>query len=280
MIQLTRDRSSTAVTSGLRGTKRVKKCLALLKLKRSKGQLESADFKSSRWKPAKPQLLKESHGKCAYCEADTKVVAHGDVEHFRPKTKYWWLAYCYDNFLYSCQICNQTFKSNHFPISGTKLRAPRVTANTTDTRLETLSESICPDPLDQLSLDAFVELHRREKAHLIDPYDTDPEKQLIWIANHESAELSVRIKPRVRNRAAKQQAIDELYGLNREELLKVRYQDFEKAEVLARALDAMDADSQIAEDIREMLRSMMSATHRFAGMIRYFVRKEWELDLD
>ena len=49
-------------------------------------------FKSSSWKPAKPALKRESYGKCAYCEAPTGVVCHADVEHFRPKSKHWWLA--------------------------------------------------------------------------------------------------------------------------------------------------------------------------------------------
>ena len=70
-----------------------------------------ARWNSSRvWKAAKPQLKIESGGKCAYCESPTDTVAHGDVEHFRPKSVYWWLAYCYDNYVYACQICNQVLQ--------------------------------------------------------------------------------------------------------------------------------------------------------------------------
>ena len=61
-------------------------------------------FASGRWKEAKPQLLAETFGKCAYCEAPTHEVAFGDVEHYRPKSEYWWLAYNYDNYLASCQL--------------------------------------------------------------------------------------------------------------------------------------------------------------------------------
>ena len=49
------------------------------------------------------------------------MVAYGDVEHFRPKSKYWWLAYCYENYLYSCQMCNQRYKKAEFPIFGPEL---------------------------------------------------------------------------------------------------------------------------------------------------------------
>ena len=126
MIKLTRVRTNSAVPSGLRGKGRLKKSEDLLKLKRSKagGELASKEFKSNLWKPAKKQLKVESNNKCAYCEADTKVVAHGDVEHFRPKTVYWFLAYCYDNYLVSCQLCDQKYKKAKFSIKGTKQRCP------------------------------------------------------------------------------------------------------------------------------------------------------------
>jgi hypothetical protein len=47
------------------------------------------EFNSNVWKVAKPQLKLESGSKCAYCESPTDSVAHGDVEHYRPKSKYW-----------------------------------------------------------------------------------------------------------------------------------------------------------------------------------------------
>ncbi|MEZ5329022.1 MAG: hypothetical protein R3F19_28590 [Verrucomicrobiales bacterium] len=84
------------------------------------GQLAKHEFDSSIWKKAKDQLLKETHDKCAYCEAPTAVVTYGDVEHYRPKSKYWWQAYCMSNYLVSCAICNQRFKKDKFPIDGQK----------------------------------------------------------------------------------------------------------------------------------------------------------------
>ncbi len=74
-------------------------------------------------------LRKSQHGKCAFCESNVSSISHGDIEHFRPK-KYWvqndrlgkkgpgyyWLAYDFQNLLFSCQICNQRNKKNYFPI--------------------------------------------------------------------------------------------------------------------------------------------------------------------
>src|SRR5262245_41753306 len=40
------------------------------------------------------------HGRsCAYCDRDLPGTDRGDVEHFRPKNVYWWLAYVFRNYL-------------------------------------------------------------------------------------------------------------------------------------------------------------------------------------
>ena len=77
----------------------------------------------------KSQLKTEQYHKCCFCESKFVHIAHGDVEHFRPKTAYkkegerqytypgyYWLAYNWNNLFFSCQICNQSFKKNHFPL--------------------------------------------------------------------------------------------------------------------------------------------------------------------
>jgi len=87
-------------------------------------------------KIVKQQLIDEQHGKCCFCEADFTANGYGDVEHFRPKlafTKtrmgklirpgYYWLAYDWNNLFFSCQICNQRFKKNYFPLEDESKRA-------------------------------------------------------------------------------------------------------------------------------------------------------------
>lgn len=284
MIKLTRLRTTSTITSGLRGKNRAAKNLRVLELKKKLGDIPSSEFKSSLWKPAKKQLKKESNNKCAYCEADTRVVAHGDVEHFRPKNVYWWLAYCYDNYLYSCQICNQTFKSNKFPISGKKLPSPRVAKNSTATRLKSMAETLTPDPLDtdaDPKLDDFIASIIKEEPDLIDPYMFDPEEVLVWEVDAMLKEVKVRVAPRVPKRAAKQKAIDEVYGLNREELRTIRYQDYRAVKVIAEAYTALAParpEMDLVKDMRLQLNDMMADEHRFAGMIRYFVRKVWKIE--
>ena len=52
--------------------------------------------------------------KCAFCE---QRVEQAHIEHYRPKSTYFWLAYSWDNLLLACPDCNQA-KSNHFLIEN------------------------------------------------------------------------------------------------------------------------------------------------------------------
>jgi uncharacterized protein (TIGR02646 family) len=82
-------------------------------------------------KTVKDKLKKLQHDKCCFCESRVSASSHGDVEHYRPKggwiqkegdaltqPGYYWLAFEFSNLFLSCQICNQTFKKNYFPLSN------------------------------------------------------------------------------------------------------------------------------------------------------------------
>jgi uncharacterized protein (TIGR02646 family) len=87
-------------------------------------------------KTVKDELKRIQHNKCCFCEAKVSHVAHGDVEHFRPKKAYkaddgdpltypgyYWLAYDFSNLFFACQKCNQTYKKNYFPVRDERKRA-------------------------------------------------------------------------------------------------------------------------------------------------------------
>lgn len=58
------------------------------------------------------------HGRvCAYCQCHLPHNDPGDVEHFRPKSRYWWLAYEFVNYLLSCAACNRNRKKEKFPLA-------------------------------------------------------------------------------------------------------------------------------------------------------------------
>lgn len=104
---------------------------------------------SDHWKRYKAAFAEVQHGRCGFCEMAAIGSQDGDVEHYRPKgrvsildprhqgeekehlsniegrrplrtigTGYWWDAYNWDNYLLSCKICNQRWKSDYFPVAG------------------------------------------------------------------------------------------------------------------------------------------------------------------
>ena len=96
------------------------------------------EFKGSIYaaKSVKNALKKAQHEKCCFCEAKVTHVAYGDVEHFRPKggyrqdpddplgrPGYYWRAYVWKNLFFSCQLCNQRYKKNLFPLRNPRRRA-------------------------------------------------------------------------------------------------------------------------------------------------------------
>jgi hypothetical protein len=283
MIKLERNRSLDTVTAGLRGAARVDKALLLLRGKLSGNNLE---FNSAFWKAAKKQLKAESNGKCAYCEAPTATVAHGDVEHFRPKSTYWWLAYCYDNYLFSCQICNQSFKGDNFPHDGTQMNLETpLPALMTEAEILALAPFLAPDPLNDAEghpMSKFITAVKKEKAGLVDPYMVDPEPLFKWVA--EPVLKEVRLAARNNTVAAKRafRAVDEFLGLNRPELVGLRWKTFKTLETFKRSLlsPAINTDPELRDEIVSQIKEMMSNTAQFAGMARHFIRREWNDELE
>ena len=65
----------------------------------------SINRKDSIWQEYKEPMKVVSSRKCWYCEVDT-LRADGAVDHFRPKSHYFWSAFRATNFRYSCTFCN------------------------------------------------------------------------------------------------------------------------------------------------------------------------------
>ncbi len=73
------------------------------------------------------ELWKAQHSKCCYCEFRIGK-GFNDVEHYRPKATadrkpgctdthgYWWLAFTWENLLFSCPACNRSHKKTAFPL--------------------------------------------------------------------------------------------------------------------------------------------------------------------
>ena len=87
-------------------------------------ELAEGKWKSSKWRNEEVigSLLAMQGETCAYCQGELSHSDLGDVEHFRPKSKYWWLAYTFKNYFLTCSRCNRTYKRSEFPIHGRKRR--------------------------------------------------------------------------------------------------------------------------------------------------------------
>ncbi|MCB2411120.1 hypothetical protein [Hymenobacter lucidus] len=220
-------------------------------------------FNEKFWSAAKEQLAQESHGKCAYCEAPTSTVAYGDVEHFRPKSRYWWLAYCYDNYLYSCQICNQRHKRDKFPIGAAKWAGPDPAT--------AVAGALAIDPLvDDTTFQQFLQDSTIEQPLLPNPYYADPELYFVWQADDVVREVVVQ--PNLAHAHATQvyQAVQECLDLNRKELRELRYQMYEWVSVVKLASRSPQIDALTATRCAAQLARATADQAPFAGMARYF----------
>ncbi len=81
-----------------------------------KGAYVDKDIYNARYKTPdiKDKLSAIYKNKCAYCE---QKVESFHVEHYRPKQKYYWLAYSWDNLISTCAYCNE-YKSTNFQVAS------------------------------------------------------------------------------------------------------------------------------------------------------------------
>lgn len=94
---------------------------------------------SALWSELKDILSKQSNHKCWYCES-LELRSDKSVDHFRPKNRvaeakahsgYWWLAFDWRNYRFSCTYCNSRRifsdtnggKHDHFPLFEPPYRA-------------------------------------------------------------------------------------------------------------------------------------------------------------
>ncbi len=106
-----------------------------------KERIKEINLKSRIWADLKDDLKKCSHNKCWYCESKL-CRSDWSVDHFRPKGSvfecqdhegYWWLAFKWENFRFSCTYCNSHRrdritgysggKHDHFPLINEEQRA-------------------------------------------------------------------------------------------------------------------------------------------------------------
>ena len=287
MIRLNRERTAAAIPAEFRGDKRIARELKLFKDRRQwlkEGSAGTFPLNSSLWKGAKKQLAKETGDKCAYCEASARTVCHCDVEHVRPKSIYWWLALCYDNYVIACQLCNQTYKGDQYPVKGPSQAGPALTANSTDPALNTLIGQAAPDPFDPLQTitpAAFAAAAQKEKPALIDPYFEDPQEFFVWEPDADHEEVWVRPRPKRGHKKWRATQCIDLLGLNREELLRVRWRAYQPVALNCEIFQSglLDANPILKAKTQASLIASMDTRGFFAGLFRWTIREQFGLAL-
>jgi uncharacterized protein (TIGR02646 family) len=194
----------------------------------------------------KQALVTMHHGKCCYCESHVRHISPGTIDHYRPKAAsqqktgasfirpgYYWLAYNWENLLFSCPACNQTYKRNQFPLRDEAQRA--------------LSH-----------LDALV----REEALLIDPSTDNPAE---FISFRE--EYAFACEDNLRGRTT-----IEILGLNdRPDLIERRRENLTTLRLI-RSIVTLMPQSQEASDAQQYLNEAMTDTSVYAAMTRVFLQ--------
>lgn len=204
MVKIVKKKTDTPASLLTRGATEI----AALK-KMNKAELMAYKYNTKLYGSAevKDKLKELQKDKCCFCEARVSVVSHGDVEHYRPKggwvqkekdkltqPGYYWLAYDFTNLFLSCQICNQKYKKNYFPLADPAKRAI--------THKKKISD---------------------EKSLIIDPGKEDPSKYLEF-----NKEMII-----AKNNNPKGVETIKRTGLNRKEILVDRFEYLETLEKLA-----------------------------------------------
>lgn len=60
-------------------------------------------------------LLRDLHGKCAYCEGRVVDVAFSQIEHYKPKSRFRKLTFAWANLTLGCPQCNLAKSDRWFP---------------------------------------------------------------------------------------------------------------------------------------------------------------------
>ena len=68
----------------------------------------------ARWRDFREELAARFHCICGYCEE----IERGEVDHFRPKSKFPELVYEWSNWVFACNACNSIFKKDKWPKDG------------------------------------------------------------------------------------------------------------------------------------------------------------------
>lgn len=190
----------------------------------------------------KESLVKMQHGKCCYCEtSSTPPPSFGDIEHFRPKSHYYWLAYDWDNLLFSCERCNRSFKRAEFPLEN-------------------------PDDRAKSHYDDIT----KERPLLINPALENPEDYMTF-----NGMMAVAIDGNLKGRRT-----IKVLGLNANDLLNIREKVYERLRqyytLILKFKDRVKELEEDFSDLSETLNKAMEDSEPYAAMARAAIESRFQ----
>lgn len=198
----------------------------------SKDEVKESIFKAE---DVRKQLMEDQHNKCAYCEwMITK--AYNDVDHYRPKSMYYWLGHSWDNLLYSCPTCNRSNKNDRFPLEDETTR--------------------CTTAYDNIE---------QEKPLLINPYIDNPLNHIEFTKDKNTNNPTGIVK----GIDEKGNTTIDILKLNRPELVNERKKCYEKYrnEIVKRKIGETKCCQDIVDLCNKSIAEMKSLDTPFSGIL-------------
>lgn len=133
--------------------------------------------------------------------------------------------------------------------------------------------SFTPDPLNNnegLDMSEFIRRHKDERLLLINPYIDDPQNYFAW--NVDTTLEEVELIP-VRNNDFSEKyvkAAENAYGLNRDELKKLRYEIYLQYSTHKLYVNATETHLQIKAKSQAIINRMLGNDKSYSGMLKYF----------
>lgn len=199
----------------------------------------------------KTALLLIYHDKCAFCEMQIEQL---HVEHYRPKSVYYWLAFSWDNLLLACSTCNIN-KGVKFALDGLQ-----ATFDPTDENIRNINTS-------SAAYDAT------ELPHLVNPEVTDPEGQIVFHRNGLITSANARFAYTIEACELDRTSLNDI----RKHLLDVYERDVRSA--LVDHAEPKDQQREIESIVRKFIRDAMDPKQPFLAFRKFALTANWLSDI-
>lgn len=191
------------------------------------------------------------HDKCAFCECQ---VEQWHVEHYRPKSIYYWLAFSWDNLLLACPTCNIN-KDVAFALNGAQ-----ATFDPTDENIRNINTS-------SAVYDAT------ELPQLVNPEVTDPEGQIVFHRDGLITSPNVRFAYTIETCELDRTWLNDI----RKHLLDVYERDVRSA--LVDHADPANQQKEIESIVRKFIRDAMDPKQPFLAFRKFALTANWLSDI-